>query len=310
MIQTKSHKTLRLGLLPIDVRSWRLFLVNVLGASFAQSTWEVISCQFLACKFCTINMGGYFLSIFRVQILHNQRGVISCQFFGANFAQSTLEVISCQCFGCKFCTINENLHNQRWRLYLVKFLGAQFAQSTLEVISCQFLGCKFSTINVGGYFLSISWVHVLHNQRPKVLFDDAYCFEASTATSAMVKTLAEPMVVRMPGGVTKMIGGDVTDELKAKCLRRMQQWVRLGEQIIHSEFPNFELLQAMGALKLDTDLRTARRQHVGTQLRRLSKTLCLNAAVVEKEFDLLLPVAISGHRRGEDHTSFFDHSLQ
>ena len=65
-------------------------------------------------------------------------------------------------------------------------------------------------------------------------------------TRDMLRLLARPRTYLIADGTAGRlaIGGDVSDECKARCIGRMKCWFRLAIDVCHAEFPYFEAVNA------------------------------------------------------------------
>ena len=79
----------------------------------------------------------------------------------------------------------------------------------------------------------------------KALFLHGACFTEFGFASTMLETLKTPIVFQL-GSETKSFGDSsgVSEEIKQRCLARMQAWLKLAEAAVAAEFPSFEIAQA------------------------------------------------------------------
>lgn len=89
-------------------------------------------------------------------------------------------------------------------------------------------------------------------RRCEALFDRGQCFSTGY-TGHMVALLHEGLATFI-GDAPHYIGGKssdpLTDDVKARCLGRMQNWLKLVRLAIRAEFPETSILRAMGAFSL------------------------------------------------------------
>lgn len=140
--------------------------------------------------------------------------------------------------------------------------------------------------------------------RLRALFVDGLCVQTGL-TGVMLQSLRDsPKLVHLRAGV-KQIGGPgaVTDAVIARCLGRMAAWTKLGEAISKSEFPGFELLQALGPFNLEqhTNALNMNTTYVRECFHRLCQVLKLSAKDGFDEYCHYLPLAVEHWRRTQDN---------
>ena len=149
----------------------------------------------------------------------------------------------------------------------------------------------------------IHQVLIDYHSKLRALFVDGLCLETGL-TAVMLKTLREsPMLVNV-GGKPKRIGGnEVTDDVITRCLDRMAAWTKLGEEISRSEFPGYELLQALGPFNLATHAQRIQRnvEHVKVSFKRLCSVLKLPEKDALDEYFHYLPMAVEHWKTDPDN---------
>ena len=70
-------------------------------------------------------------------------------------------------------------------------------------------------------------------------------------TAFMLRVLEKERLLFI-GRRPKRVGGIVMDRIITRCLGRLSKWVQLAREVLRVEFPQFERVQAFGALRLRT----------------------------------------------------------
>ena len=156
---------------------------------------------------------------------------------------------------------------------------------------------------------AISEIISRHLEKIHMLFEDNGCLQVGV-TATMLNILSEEMVVPLPAGRSKSIGGPgrVTAAIQQRCLDRMRGWVKLSTQIAKAEFPEYELLQALSPLNLqEASARTCnahqagrRAEHVQNLLDRMAQVLRISKTELCSEYFDVLPAALAAFRTGKD----------
>ena len=88
------------------------------------------------------------------------------------------------------------------------------------------------------------------------------------------------------------------DRIIARCLGRLSEWVQLAREVIRAEFPQFEMVEAFGALRLrkrheqrELAIFEAERNKQIEQLSKISQILELNVNDLLAQFFQHLPTA-------------------
>ena len=95
----------------------------------------------------------------------------------------------------------------------------------------------------------------------------------------------------------KRVGGVVMAPIIARCLKRLEKWVRLAREVLRAEFPHFETVQAFSALRLQSlaaeplCLEAARLMHTD-KLMKIAQLLSIDANKLTTQFFDNLPTAI------------------
>ena len=108
-------------------------------------------------------------------------------------------------------------------------------------------------------------------QRVAALFGGAAgCFTLRGFTQWAVEFLqAGPHMIKKRGVISGSVGGQLSPEVKARCIGRMRNWLRLCKLVISAEFPDFELVQSFCAF----NLAVPRRRHIAGEGQAASSTL-------------------------------------
>ena len=108
-------------------------------------------------------------------------------------------------------------------------------------------------------------------QRVSALFGEAAgCFTLRGFTQWAVEFLqAGPHMIKKRGVISGSVGGQLSPEVKARCIGRMSNWLRLCKLVISAEFPDFELVQSFCAF----NLAVPRRRHIAGEGQAASSTL-------------------------------------
>lgn len=86
--------------------------------------------------------------------------------------------------------------------------------------------------------------------RTKLLFVDGKCKDYGF-TKFMITELQRTRMIPVTGKVVGGWGDGVPDNVFQSCLRVMQQWLKIAQEIVDAEFPNFRLLYAFKIFDLD-----------------------------------------------------------
>ena len=92
-------------------------------------------------------------------------------------------------------------------------------------------------------------------------------------------------------GRTLCIGGPVTEATISKVLNRLRAWVVLATAAVKAEFPEWEILQAFAALRLDATPGVPDQSSVDRHLSRLSITFKVNCGALKTQYAALIQEA-------------------
>ena len=128
------------------------------------------------------------------------------------------------------------------------------------------------------------------------LFVDGRALTLPTHTKEMVELLARGHVTVMLDGCAREIY--ITDADKQWGLETMREWAAAAQVTLEAEFPCWHLLSCFSIFNLESrrssDLDVAMKK----SLEKLAKAFKVNAARLQRQFSLLLPVAESLHNDG------------
>ena len=80
------------------------------------------------------------------------------------------------------------------------------------------------------------------------------CLSVEGHTKTGLKILADPRGVMVGGKMITLGGAGKTPQRMIKrCLEKMQRWLIVWDEIIHAEFPSFDVALALGVLDLARD---------------------------------------------------------
>jgi hypothetical protein len=127
-------------------------------------------------------------------------------------------------------------------------------------------------------------------EKCSALFVDGACFQAGGYTSYMCSLLDEGIMTFIKN-TPHQIGGcgrdRVTDDVKARCLSRMQNWLQLAKLAVRAEFPEQSILHAMSVFKLSAPKAVRRALDMATMdahLTRIAQLLTLNPSALKAQF--------------------------
>ena len=98
-------------------------------------------------------------------------------------------------------------------------------------------------------------------ERATVLFEIGDCVKCGH-TSSMLAALEKQRLLFIDRKA-KRIGGIRMLPIVTRCLGRLSKWVQLAREVLRAEFPQFEIVQAFGALRLQS--RSERRRDLAAQ---------------------------------------------
>ena len=134
-------------------------------------------------------------------------------------------------------------------------------------------------------------------EKCSALFIDGACFHAGGYTSYMCSLLDEG-IMTFVNKEPHQIGGcgrdRLTEDIKARCLSRMQNWLKLVELAVKAEFPEKSILHAMSVFKLSAPKAIRRAPDsttLDTHLLRIAQLLSLNASALKAQFYDHRPIA-------------------
>lgn len=126
------------------------------------------------------------------------------------------------------------------------------------------------------------------------LFVEGLVFQVPSCASVMARYLSKPTAI-LSGGLAKSIGGgDLTEDVRKRCLARMSAFVVLGEKVMEAEFPAFELLSCLRVFSLHDETRSKRQVEAGERdrcLEQLAQAIQVDADVLKFEFQHFQPIA-------------------
>ncbi|CAE7244095.1 haeIIM [Symbiodinium sp. CCMP2592] len=127
----------------------------------------------------------------------------------------------------------------------------------------------------------------LYMSSVKGLFLHGACFTEFGFTSTMLETLKTPIVFQL-GSETKSFGDSsgVPEEIKKRCLARMQAWLKLAEAAVAAEFPSFEIAQAFDVFDLSGGSHNA-----DEKLQRVAKACNLDEQALKAQWRDVYPRA-------------------
>lgn len=144
-----------------------------------------------------------------------------------------------------------------------------------------------------------------YHRRLRSLFLDGLVLETGLTKEILRALSSAPKLVNINGQVKQIGGAAVDDKIIKTCLGRMAAWTTLSESISRSEFPGFELFQALSPFDLHVHAEKKQlkfdKDFVKTSLQRLCNVLKLDAAVAYAEFCDYLPIAIDRWRQIQDN---------
>lgn len=83
------------------------------------------------------------------------------------------------------------------------------------------------------------------------LFTDQFVWTAPGYTSTTLKFLSTVTHFQVNGMVRSLGGpGQVPDDVKSRCLSRMQAWAKLAAEVVRAEHPDFEVVQCFSVFSL------------------------------------------------------------
>ena len=137
-------------------------------------------------------------------------------------------------------------------------------------------------------------------ERVTVLFEIGDCVKCGH-TSFMLAVLEKQRLLFIDRKA-KRIGGIRMLPIVTRCLGRLSKWVQLAREVLRAEFPQFEIVQAFGALRLQS--RSERRRDLAAQphteserlkqvdqLTKIAQLLGLDANMLAAQFFDNLPTA-------------------
>ena len=122
------------------------------------------------------------------------------------------------------------------------------------------------------------------------------CFDHGY-TAIMLGHLSEVHVRLFSGKEPMSMGGNVTDKMRARCLKRMQCWVRLALEVCQAEWPQFETVQAFSIFRPEANESGAhaaqnpiamKHEH----LSRLARFAGVDVVELTKHVDVHVPLAL------------------
>jgi hypothetical protein len=135
--------------------------------------------------------------------------------------------------------------------------------------------------------------------RLKHLFLDGAVMD-SGYTQEMLTYLQVQRAFMNSEGAPKTLGGPgrVTDDMRRRCLNRMQLYVNLAIETLRSEFPDFDIIMCFSIFKLD-------QQHFGRssakreeRLQRLAQVFGVGLQELIDQFFDLRPMALHEYAKG------------
>ena len=145
-------------------------------------------------------------------------------------------------------------------------------------------------------------------RRIETLFATAQpaCFRLQGFTTEAITFLeTQVTVMTLTGGRQKFrtLGGPAcaTDVIKAACVCRMREWVRMAGVVISAEFPDFELVNAFWVFKLAKESSVPDQHRVTSErmvaFRRLGQTFALDPEALARQWIVLQPIAQKQQRQ-------------
>ena len=131
----------------------------------------------------------------------------------------------------------------------------------------------------------------IFKERCTRLFLQGGCFSCGYV-AVMLEHLQHPHTYVLRGGEVINVGGNVNEAIKARCLGRMQCWLRLAMDVCDAEWPAFETIQAYVVFALSSDPTDGKFEaKIGSQLDRLARYHEVDAAQLSTQFERIHHVA-------------------
>ena len=117
-------------------------------------------------------------------------------------------------------------------------------------------------------------------------------------TKFLITSLQESVHIVYPG-CTKVVGGAkcLTPDIVDRCFRRMAAWIRLAEETIRTEAPDFDVLNAFEIFKIKPGIVNSntwadKNGSPCEQVKMLGRTLNVDPQALLEGYHTLLPVAV------------------
>ena len=144
--------------------------------------------------------------------------------------------------------------------------------------------------------------------RLRALYFDERCWDYGY-TCAMVRHLTQDCCLKLPTHTFKYLGrqGGVHDweDIKHRCLRRMQMYVMQVEGIVKAEFPEFQVTQSFSIFNLDDlleksphELKEDGSASIMLDIARLTQFFAPHASDLKQDYFQILPMAMRKRRLG------------
>ena len=133
-----------------------------------------------------------------------------------------------------------------------------------------------------------------YRQVIRKLFIEGACLHVPGLTRLMLNYLSEQRTF-LAGGVRKTLGGDLTADIRHRCLKHMAAYVVVAESVLESEFPEFELISAFRVFSLSDEGRLRKQLESGERrrcLEKLAQAVSVEPETLIYEFEHFLPISM------------------
>ena len=130
-------------------------------------------------------------------------------------------------------------------------------------------------------------------KRLDALFNKKQCLNIPGYTKHALEILKRPRIFYGPKGAVKSVGGRAPEEALQNCFHRMAAYAALVADVVHTEFPDYELFAALSVFNLEDSCTSRPANHGGdTSLLRLAKAFNVNEAALKDQYHRLRAVAL------------------
>ncbi|CAE7358923.1 unnamed protein product [Symbiodinium sp. CCMP2592] len=88
------------------------------------------------------------------------------------------------------------------------------------------------------------------------LFVEGMCLQILCLTTVMLEHLKLKRTFVLQQGRAMSLGGDITEDLKARCLRRMATYVALADKVLVAEFPSYDIMACFKVFSVQDAVRS------------------------------------------------------